>query len=115
MFKFFSMTNIDNIKTLKFSELNDEDKEVLSKYIKANKMIFFKDDKSKKFIILLHLINPNFINNSSNDYSINRKRRDEYSIKYNKNYPSFFSNLNVIVGIRAKKININELRLFIEE
>lgn len=115
MFKFFSMTNIDNIKTLKFSELNDEDKEVLSKYIKANKMIFFKDEKSKKFIILLHLINPNFINNSSNDYSINRKRRDEYSIKYNKNYPSFFSNLNVIVGIRAKKININELRLFIEE
>ena len=47
MFKFFSMINIDNIKTLKFSELNEEDKEVLSKYIKANKMRFFKDEKSK--------------------------------------------------------------------
>ena len=108
------MTN-NNIKTINFSELKDEDKQELSKFIKANKMKFQKDEKNKKYITLIHLINPNFINNNPNDISINTKRRDEYSIKYNKNYPSFFSNLNIIIGIRAKKMNINELRLFIEE
>ena len=108
------MTN-NNIKTINFSELKDEDKQELSKFIKANKMKFQKDEKNKKYITLIHLINPNFINNNPNDISINTKRRDEYSIKYNKNYPSFFSNLNIIIGIRAKKMNINDLRLFIEE
>ena len=78
-------------------------------------MKFQKDEKTKKYITLIHLINPNFINNKPNEMSINTKRRDEYSIKYNKNYPTFFSNLNIIIGIRAKKKNINELRLFIEE
>ncbi len=105
----------NNIKTINFSELKDEDKQELSKFIKGNRMKFQKDEKNKKYITLIHLINPNFINNKQNEISINTKRRDEYSIKYNKNYPTFFSNLNIIIGIRAKKMNINELRLFIEE
>ncbi len=51
------MTNY-NIKTIKFSELKDEDKQELSKFIKANRMKFQKDEKTKKYITLIHLINP---------------------------------------------------------